>query len=81
MAITKDETTKSLVFSNVDCNSCGECVSICPSGSLDSAATSRDSLFELSQFYKNRHPFVISSNIDVENLMSSTKRRCISFNY
>lgn len=73
MAITKDETTKSLVFSNVDCNSCGECVSICPSGSLDSAATSRDSLFELSQFYKNRHPFVISSNIDVENLMIPLK--------
>lgn len=32
-----------------------------------------DSLFELSQFYKNRHPFVISSNIDVENLMVPLK--------
>lgn len=72
-AITKDENAKKLVFSAVDCNSCGECISICPSGSLDSAATSRDSLFELSQFYKARHPLIISSSIDVENLIVPLK--------
>lgn len=72
-AITKDDKNKKLLFSNVDCISCGECISVCPSGALDSSSTSRDSLFELSSFYKGRHPFIISSSIDIENLNISLK--------
>jgi ferredoxin len=67
-AITKDEKNKRLVFSLVDCITCGECVSVCPSGALNSAATSRDSLYEISLFYKNTKPLIISSKANIEGL-------------
>jgi len=64
-AITKDDKNKKLLFSYVDCLECGECVSACPSGALNSAATSKEALYEISLFYKNKHPFIISSNINL----------------
>ncbi|WP_418178688.1 4Fe-4S binding protein [Aliarcobacter lanthieri] len=72
-AITKDDKNKKLVFSYVDCLACGECVSVCPSGALNSAATSRESLYEISLFYKNRHPLIISSSIDLDSIDVSLK--------
>ncbi|RBQ30371.1 4Fe-4S ferredoxin [Arcobacter sp. FW59] len=72
-AITKDDKNKKLVFSYVDCIACGECVSACPSGSLNSAATSRESLYEISLFYKNRHPLIISSNVDLNSVDTDLK--------
>ncbi|WP_198304809.1 4Fe-4S binding protein [Arcobacter vandammei] len=67
-AITKDEKNRKLVFSLVDCITCGECVSSCPSGALNSAATPIDSLYEISQFYKNTKPLIISSKADISKL-------------
>lgn len=67
-AITKDEKNRRLVFSLVDCIRCGECVSVCPSGSLNSANTSRESLYELSSFYKNTKPLIISSKSNIDEL-------------
>ena len=67
-AITKDEKNRRLVFSLVDCIRCGECVSVCPSGSLNSANTSRESLYEVSSFYKNTKPLIISSKSNIDEL-------------
>ncbi|MEZ4693327.1 MAG: 4Fe-4S binding protein [Aliarcobacter sp.] len=33
----KNDKNKKLIFSPIECISCGDCVSVCPSGSLDSA--------------------------------------------
>ena len=35
VAILKDDEKRQLVFSQVDCVGCGDCVSVCPSGSLE----------------------------------------------
>lgn len=78
-AITKIDATKTLVFSNVDCTSCGECVSVCPSGSLNSAELSRDSLYELSLSFKNRHPLIISSKVNLEDINAPLKENVFPF--
>lgn len=67
-AITKIVEDRHLVFSHVDCTSCGECISICPSGSLDYAEISRDALYDLSLFYKNTHPLILSSSLDLDSI-------------
>ncbi len=72
-AITKDEENRRLVFSLVDCITCGECISSCPSGALSSAATSRDSLYEISQFYKKTKPLIISSKSNIKDINVALK--------
>ena len=67
-AITKDEENRRLVFDLVNCITCGECVSACPSGSLNSGAFTKDSLYEISTFYKNTKPLIISSKSDIRNI-------------
>ena len=79
VAITKNDKKKKLIFSTPDCISCGECISICPSGSLDSAGTNRDSLYELSGFYKNTHPLILTSNTNLSNLEISLKENILPF--
>ena len=79
VAITKDDKRKKLVFSNVDCTACGECISVCPSGSLDSANTNRDALFELSHFYKNKHPLIIPSKMNISTLEVPLKQNIFPF--
>ena len=76
-AITKDEKSRRLVFSLVDCIACGECVSVCPSGSLNSANTSRDSLYEISLFYKDTKPLIISSKANIENINVDLKENVL----
>lgn len=78
-AIIKNDKNKKLIFSPIECISCGDCVSVCPSGSLDSAVTNRDSLYEISQFYKNKHPFIVSSKVDISNLEIALKQNVLPF--
>ncbi|RXJ83296.1 4Fe-4S dicluster domain-containing protein [Arcobacter cloacae] len=78
-AIIKNDKNKKLIFSPIECISCGDCVSVCPSGSLDSAVTNRDSLYEISQFYKNKHPFIVSSKVDISNLEITLKQNVLPF--
>lgn len=79
VAITKDDTTKTLSFSQIDCHGCGGCISVCPSGALDYAPTNKESLFEISKFYKNRHPLIIPNKMDVENLTIELKKGVFPF--
>jgi len=79
VAITKDDTTKTLGFSQIDCHGCGGCVSVCPSGAMDYAPSNRDSIFDMSKSYKNTHPLVIPEKMEMKNLNISLKENVLPF--
>ncbi|MBY0541458.1 MAG: 4Fe-4S binding protein, partial [Campylobacterales bacterium] len=79
VAIIKDDKTKTLTFSQIDCDGCGGCVSVCPSGALDYAPTNRDSIFEMSKFYKETHPLIVPSKMNMQNLMINLKENVLPF--
>lgn len=79
VAITKDDTTKTLTFSQVDCHGCGGCISVCPSGALDYTPTNKESLYEISKFYKVTHPLIIPSKMSLNNLNIELKENVLPF--
>lgn len=79
VAITKDDKTKTLTFSQIDCHVCGGCISVCPSGALDYAPSNKEALFEMSKFYKNTHPLVIPSKMNMQDLEISLKENILPF--
>ena len=79
VAITKDDTTKTLTFSQVDCHGCGGCISVCPSGALDYTPTNKESLYEISKFYKETHPLIIPSKMSLNNLNIELKENILPF--
>ncbi|QKF66695.1 [4Fe-4S] dicluster domain-containing protein [Arcobacter venerupis] len=79
VAITKNDKTKTLTFSQIDCFGCGGCISVCPSGSLDYAPTNRDSLFEMSKFYKDTHPLILPLKMNIQNLELELKDNVLPF--
>ena len=79
VAITKDDTTKTLTFSQVDCHGCGGCISVCPSGALDYTPTNKESLYEISKFYKETHPLIIPSKMSLDNLSIDLKENVLPF--
>lgn len=79
VAITKDDKTKTLGFSQIDCHGCGGCVSVCPSGAIDYAPSNRASIFEISKFYKNTHPLVIPEKMNMKDLTISLKENVLPF--
>ncbi|WP_375723138.1 4Fe-4S dicluster domain-containing protein [Arcobacter sp. KX21116] len=79
VAITKDDKTKTLSFSMVDCLGCGGCISICPSGSLEYTPMSRTSIYEVSKFYSGKIPLIIPSKMNMENLSIDLKENVLPF--
>lgn len=79
VAITKDDKTKTLTFSQIDCHGCGGCISVCPSGAVDYAPSNKEALFEMSKFYKNTHPLVVPAKMNLENLEVSLKENILPF--
>ena len=79
VAITKDDKTKTLTFSQIDCHGCGGCISVCPSGALDYAPSNKEALFEMSKFYKNTHPLIIPSKMNMQDLEISLKENILPF--
>ncbi len=79
VAILKDDQKKHLEFSQIDCHGCGGCISVCPSGALDYAASNKEALFEMSKFYKETHPLIIPSKMDIENLQVDLKENVLPF--
>ncbi|MDX4026650.1 4Fe-4S binding protein [Aliarcobacter skirrowii] len=79
VAITKDDTTKTLTFSQVDCHGCGGCISVCPSGALDYTPTNKESLYEISKYYKDTHPLIIPSKMNLESLNINLKENILPF--
>ncbi|KAB7887792.1 4Fe-4S binding protein [Poseidonibacter ostreae] len=79
VAITKDDETKTLGFSQIDCHGCGGCVSVCPSGAIDYAPSNKESLFEMSKFYEETHPLVIPEKMNMSSLEVSLKENILPF--
>ncbi|MCT7574982.1 4Fe-4S binding protein [Aliarcobacter butzleri] len=79
VAITKDDKTKTLTFSQIDCHGCGGCISVCPSGALDYAPSNKEALFEMSKFYKDTHPLIIPSKMNMQDLEVSLKENILPF--
>lgn len=79
VAITKDDKTKTLGFSQIDCHGCGGCISVCPSGAMDYAPSNRNSIYEMSKFYKNTHPLVIPEKMNMKDLSADLKENVLPF--
>lgn len=79
VAIVKDDSSKHLVFSQIDCHGCGGCVSVCPSGAMDYAPSDRLSIYEIAQFYKNTHLLIIPNKMDLQDLTVSLKSNVLPF--
>ena len=79
VAITKDDKIKTLTFSQIDCHGCGGCISVCPSGALDYAPSNKEALFEMSKFYKDTHPLIIPSKMNIGDLELSLKENILPF--
>ena len=79
VAITKDDKTKTLTFSQIDCHGCGGCISVCPSGALDYGPSNKEALFEMSKFYKDTHPLIVPSKMNVQDLELSLKENVLPF--
>lgn len=79
VAIVKDDNVKTLTFSQIDCHGCGGCVSVCPSGAIDYAPTSRASIFEMANYYEQTHPLIIPQKMSLENLSVQLKENVLPF--
>jgi ferredoxin len=79
VAIIKDEVSKHLVFSQIDCHGCGGCISVCPSGALDYTSTNRDSLYDISLMYRHTHPLIIPSKMDIGHLKVTLGENVLPF--
>lgn len=79
VAITKDDATKHLTFSQIDCHGCGGCISVCPSGAVDYAPSSRETIYEMAQFVKGQIPLVIPEKMDIKELNIDLKEDVLPF--
>lgn len=51
--VTKNDTLMELSFSQLDCMGCGGCIATCPSGALDFASFSIETMIETLRHYQN----------------------------
>lgn len=58
--VTKDDSLMELQFSALDCISCGACVMVCPSGSVQRDGYTKESLYKIAKLYKGRVPVVLA---------------------
>ena len=65
VAILKEDETKHLAFSHIDCHGCGGCISVCPSGALDYTQMPRAAFAHLSGYFKDAITLIIPSKMDL----------------
>ncbi len=68
VAILKEDESKHLIFSHIDCHGCGGCVSVCPSGAMDYAQMPREGFSAIKDFYEDRVALIIPRKMEIENL-------------
>lgn len=51
--VTKNDSLMELSFSQIDCMGCGGCIATCPTGALDFASFSIESMIEALRYYQN----------------------------
>jgi ferredoxin len=79
VAIVKIDEKKHLQFSQIDCHGCGGCISVCPSGALDYAPSSRESIFEMAKHYNGHIPLVIPQMMNIKDLEIAMKEHILPF--
>ncbi|PAF54571.1 hypothetical protein BKH42_00320 [Helicobacter sp. 13S00482-2] len=57
--VGKDDSLMELIFSKIDCIGCGNCVNVCPSGSLQRDGYDKEAIVEIAKLYKNKTPVVM----------------------
>ena len=77
VAILKDDEKRQLVFSQVDCVGCGDCVSVCPSGSLEFTPLPSASFWALLDFYKGKKILLVDEKFSLENLEISLDKNVL----
>ena len=77
VAILKDESKRELVFSQVDCVGCGDCVSVCPSGSLEFTPLPSASFWALLDFYKGKKILLVDEKFALESLEISLDKNVL----
>lgn len=60
--VTKDDSLMELTFSQLNCMGCGGCIATCPSGALDFASFSIESMIESLRAYKDTTILLIPEN-------------------
>ena len=65
VAILKEDESKHLAFSHIDCHGCGGCVSVCPSGALDYTQMPRAAFAHLSSYFKDVITLIIPNKMDL----------------
>ncbi|EDM24546.1 4Fe-4S dicluster domain-containing protein [Caminibacter mediatlanticus] len=75
-AILKDDESKELIFSHIDCDGCGGCVSVCPVGALDFTQITRDSFSVITPLFKDNIPLLIAENL-IENCKVKLKEKVL----
>lgn len=68
VAILKEDETKHLVFSHIDCHGCGGCISVCPSGALDYTQMPRRAFSYMSEYYEGTIPLIIPQKMDLDSI-------------
>lgn len=68
VAILKEDETKHLVFSHIDCHGCGGCISVCPSGALDYTQMPRISFAHISPYFKESIALIIPQKMDLKTI-------------
>ncbi len=68
VSILKEDETKHLVFSHVDCHGCGGCVSVCPSGALDYTQMPRVAFREVSSYFRDQIALIIPEKIALDSI-------------
>ncbi len=66
------------VFS-IDCKGCGACISICPSGALDYAPMTRNSIYEIAQKFRNTIPLIVPNKMNISTLNIELKENVLPF--
>ncbi len=77
VAILKDESKRELVFSQVDCVGCGDCVSVCPSGSLEFTPLPSASFWALLDFCKGKKILLVDEKFALESLEISLDKNVL----
>lgn len=61
MSIISNEDKRELLFSDIDCITCGMCVGICPSGAMQKTSASLYSINKALKLYRNKMVVILSS--------------------
>ncbi|WP_419768465.1 4Fe-4S dicluster domain-containing protein [Arcobacter sp.] len=78
-AIIKIDEKKHLEFSQIDCQGCGGCISICPSGALDYAPINRNSIYEMAKKFRGNIPLILPQKINLSQLNITLKENVLPF--